>query len=127
MSASRLERVRAYALTLPDVRVAPCWGEVGFFHHPPHARRALFMTLKDDTLSLPLPLATFEAWFGAPPARPRRGQRLVSSLRHGPFAPHPLYAWRGWVRAARLEEADVPVAALAVREAYDLATRRSLD
>lgn len=121
-------RVRAFARSLPDVREAPCWGEEGFFHEPPGRRRCLFLTVREDAagvaLSLPLPRPTFEAWFGRPPARPRRGARLAVSAARGPFAPHPLYGWRAWVVASDPRDADVEALAWAVREAYGLAVAR---
>lgn len=123
-----VERVRAYALSLPEVRAGACWGEEAFFHQPPGGRRCLFLTIRDEggrpVLGMPLPRATFESWFGAPPARPRRGQRIASVARCGPFAPHRLYAWRAWVEAAAPEEEHVMAIAWAVREAYALAVAR---
>lgn len=70
------------------------------------------------TVALPLPRAQFVAWFGAPPARPRRGERAAPVAGRGPFAPHPWLAWNAWVVADASDEAQLATLAWAVREAY---------
>lgn len=118
------ERLRACALALPDVVARPCWGEEGFFHHPPGSRRRdgrLFFSIRAGhpaRFSVALPRETYLAWFGAPPPRPRRRERCATEARHGPFAPHPVYAWNAWAAASEPSEAEVALLALAIREAY---------
>lgn len=120
--------LRDVALRLPDVEARACWGEEGFFHAPHGGRRRLFLTLREDPsrvpgegrlrVSLPLPRATYLAWFGAPPARPRSREARLGGPTRGAFRPHPLYAWNAWAQAWDPGPRDLPALADAVREAY---------
>lgn len=120
--------LRALAASLPDVVVRPCWGEEGFFHHPPGCPKrhgTMFLSVRRDPrarYSVAVPTALYEAWFGARPARLRRREpRARSKLRHGPFVPHPQYAWNGWVAVENPAVSDVEAVAWAIREAYSRA------
>ncbi|HEX2021459.1 MAG TPA: DUF6194 family protein [Candidatus Thermoplasmatota archaeon] len=129
------DAIRRLAEGLPDVVRRPCWGEEGFFHRPPGSTRRLgrlFLTIRDDPArgeggvrySVALPPPLYAAWFGPPPARPRRREAFESGRRHGPFRPHPVYAWAGWAQAVDPGPGDAEALARAVREAYGRAVER---
>ena len=97
----------------------PGYGELALFYNPlgllpaglyfasfktqdgPHDRASLLDREGVFRLAFGVSLSTFESLFGTRPARPGRGQVVLMDTDFSALdtlAPHPVYAWMGWVQ-----------------------------
>lgn len=129
------------------------WGETSLFYNPGGALKngVYFATVKERDgdhdqssrlnrdgvfrVSFGLPTAVYEAVFGPRPPRPPKGQAVVTGHDFtvlDQLAPHPVYAWMGWVQVLSPTEQTLgelqPLLAAAygkARGAFDQRTGRS--
>ncbi len=112
-------RIETFCSALEGVVARRSWGETAYFVNPgrvlPHG--VYFCTIKDKDgahdrasaldregvfrVSIGVPTETYAALFGPRPARPGKGGVVATGHDHAALdalAPHPVYAWMGWVQ-----------------------------
>lgn len=140
-----LDIIRALETRFDGLVVKQSWGESSLFYNPGQvlAHGIYFVTLKErdgahDTashldreglfrVSLGLPVATYERFFGARPSRPAKGQHVDTGhdfTRRDELMPHPVYAWMGWVQVLSPTEESFRGIQPLIGEAYAAAQEK---